>query len=228
MEIYKITSLYRLLANNQDHPVKEEGMMHPAVQIYIWGLLTLAVQMLGGNILILLAAATILLSLRICATRFLLLLRRTRWILFSVFIIYMYSSTGEALWPQLGVFSPVVEGITDGMLQLLRLATVLAGLSILLSLLSQSKLIAGIYTLSRPLLFLGLPRERLAVRLALTLRYAESVMQDTASNWRGSFEYLLSPLPPVPGFIELHVAPFSLRDWLLLAVVSAVLLGVIL
>ena len=202
--------------------------MHPAVQIYIWGLLTLAVQMLGGNILILLAAATILLSLRICATRFLLLLRRTRWILFSVFIIYMYSSTGEALWPQLGVFSPVVEGITDGMLQLLRLATILAGLSILLSLLSQSKLIAGIYTLSRPLLFLGLPRERLAVRLALTLRYAESVMQDTASNWRGSFEHLLAPLPSVPGFIELHVAPFSLRDWLLLAVVSAVLLGVIL
>lgn len=200
-------------------------MLHPAVQIYMWCLLTLAMQILGGWLLIMLAVVTILLSFRISAVRFLLLLRRTRWILFSVFILYMYTSPGEALWPQLGIFSPVVEGITDGMLQLLRLATVLAGLSVLLSLLSQSQLIAGLYALSRPLLFLGLPRERMAVRLALTLRYAETAMQETASNWRDSFEHMLAPIPSAPELIELHVAPFSRRDWLLLVVVSAAALG---
>lgn len=216
-------SLRRHEGSKPGHFVKEEEMLHPAVQIYIWCLLTLAAQMLGGQLLLLLAGATILASLRMCGAMFLFLLRRTRWILLSVSIIYMYTSPGEALWPQLGVVSPVVEGIWDGLSQLLRLATVLAGLSILLTSLSQSQLIAGLYTLSRPLVFLGLPRERVAVRLALTLRYAERAMQDTASSWRGSFEYLLAPMPALPELIELHVARLSRCDWMLVAAPAALL-----
>jgi hypothetical protein len=71
----------------------------------------------------------------------------------------------------------------------------------------------------------GLSRERVAVRLALTLRYAESAMQGTASNWRVSIEQMLAPVQVAPGFIELHVYPFSGRDWLLLVAVSVALLG---
>lgn len=201
-------------------------MPHPAIQIYIWVCLTLAAQMLHGYALMLLTGMMIVFSFRICAVRFFFLLRRTRWILFSMFLIYAYTSPGGTLWPQLGVFSPVADGMVDGLLQLSRLLTVLAGLSILLTFLSQSQLIAGLYTLSRPLSLFGLSRERIAVRLALTLRYAESAMLDTASNWRGSIEHLLTPIPVAPGFIELHVASFARRDWLLLAAASAALLGI--
>ena len=226
MDISKKPILHKQLSSKQGLPVLREGMPHPAVQIYFWVCLTLTTQILHGYALTLLAGILFALAFSICAARFFFLLRRTRWILFSVLLIYAYTSPGDALWPQLGAFSPVTEGVVDGLLQLSRLVTVLAGLSILLTLLSQSQLIAGLYILSRPLCIFGLSRERIAVRLALTLRYAESAMQDTASNWRGSIEHLLAPMQLVPGYIELNIAPFSWRDWLLVAAASAALLGI--
>jgi len=225
MDMLKNIALRKPCSGKQEYPAEGEGMPHPAVQIYIWFCLTLAVQMLGAYALVLLAGILIVFSFRICASRFILLLRRTRWILFSVFLIYAYTSPGESLWPHLGVLSPVAEGVEYGLLQLLHLLAVLAGLSILLTLLSQQQLIAGLYTLSRPLSLLGVPRERFAVRLALTLQYAESAMQDAASNWRGSIEQLLAPPPVTPGYIELQLIPFARRDGLLAAAVSAALLG---
>lgn len=201
-------------------------MPHPAVQIYIWICLALLVQMLHGYLLLLLAASLLAFAFTICRERLLALLLRTRWIFISVLIIYAYSSPGQALWPQLGVLSPVADGVVAGLMQALGLSTMLAGLAILLTLLSQSQLVAGLYTLSAPLHYLGLERERIAVRLALVLDYAERVMQDTAKNWRGSIEHLLAPQPGGPGYIDLHVVPFSRRDWMLFAAVSAALFGV--
>lgn len=209
-----------------DQAVQREGWLHPAVQIYIWLCLTLLVPMLSTYALIFLAGMMTVFAMNLCPKRFSIMLRRTRWILISVFLIYAYTSPGDALWPQLGLLSPVSDGFSDGLVQLLRLIIVLAGVSILLSLLSQSQLIAGLYILSRPLSYLGFSRDRLAVRLALTLRYAERAMQETDSNWRDSIEYLLAPVPVAPGFIELDVDQFTLRDWLLLAAATAALLGV--
>lgn len=227
MEISYKALLHKLGMSKQHCPVDDKGNLNPAVQIYVWLCLALATQILNVQFLMLMAVLTILLSIRICAVRlFLILLRRTRWVLFSLILIYAYTSPGEALWPQLGAFSPVADGVADGLLQLLRLLTVLAGLSILLVSLSQAQLIAGIFILLRPLTFLGFSRDRVAVRLALTLRYAESAMQETCSNWRGSMECLLAPMPVEHGFVELHVAQFTRLDWLLLAAASAALLGV--
>jgi hypothetical protein len=226
MDMLKNIFLRKPYPGNQEYSAQGEAMPHPAVQIYIWLCLILAVQMLGAYAVVMLAGILIVFSFRICASRFFFLLRRTRWVLFSVFLIYAYTSPGESLWPHLGVLSPVAEGVEYGLLQLLHLLAVLAGLSILLTLLSQQQLIAGLYTLSRPLSLLGVPRERFAVRLALTLHYAESAMQDTASNWRGSIEQLLAQLPLTPGYIELQLVPFTRRDGLLTATVSAALLGI--
>jgi len=209
-----------------EQAVQGEGWPHPAVQIYIWVCLTLLAPMLDTLALILLAGMMTVFAMNLCPKRFSLLLRRTRWILISVFLIYAYTSPGDALWPQLGWLSPVAEGFADGLLQLLRLLAVLAGVSILLSLLAQAQLIAGLYILSRPLSYLGFSRERVAVRLALTLRYAEGAIQETASNWRDSIGHLLAPVPVDPGFIELNVEQLTRRDWLLLAAASALLLVV--
>jgi hypothetical protein len=218
--------LCRQNSGKQEYTARGEEMPHPALQIYIWFCLILAVQMLGVYALVMLAGILIVFSFRICAARLFSLLRRTRWILLSVFLIYAYTSPGESLWPHLGVFSPVAEGVEYGMLQLLRLLAVLAGLSILLTLLSQAQLIAGLYTLCRPLSFLGVSRERFAARLALTLHYAESAMQDTATNWRGSIEQLLAQLLLTPGYIELQLVPFNRRDGLLAVAASAAVFGV--
>jgi len=201
-------------------------MLHPAVQIYIWICFALATQMLDGYVLAVVAATVILLSLRICAVRFLYLLRRTRWILASLFVIFAYTSPGDAMWPQWGIFSPGAEGVEQGLLQLSRLLALLAALSILLSRLSQLQLIAGLYVMSRPLAMFGLSPERMAVRLALTLRYADSAMRQTAGTWREGLDGLLAPEPVAAEIIELHVDGYSWRDWLVLATASAGLLGI--
>jgi energy-coupling factor transport system permease protein len=219
-------ALCRQNSGKQEGNALGEKMPHPALQIYIWFCLTLAVQMLGAYSLIPVAGILIAFAFRMCAARFFFLLRRTRWILFSMFLIYAYTSPGEVLWPHLGIFSPVAEGVEYGLKQLLHLLAALAGLSILLTLLSQTQLIAGLYMLCRPLSLLGVSRERFAVRLALTLRYAESAMQDTATSWRGSIEQLLAQLPLTPGYIELQLIPFTRRDGLLAVAASVAMIGV--
>lgn len=151
-----------------------------------------------------------------CAGHLLTLLRRTRWIMASLLLIYAYATPGEAVWASLAQFSPTIEGINDGLLQSGRLIFMLAGLSLLLSLLSQQQLISGLYTLCYPLQLIGLSRERLAVRLALTLHYAESALHNTSSSWRGNMEHMLAPPPVAQQMIELHTKPFTWRDGLLL------------
>ncbi|MBI5889888.1 MAG: hypothetical protein HZB47_04330 [Nitrosomonadales bacterium] len=199
---------------------------HPAVQILLWVLLALLAQRLQPLALLVFAAVLFGLALRLCRKQLLSLLRRTRWILFSLLLIYAYTTPGVALLAQLGVVSPTREGLLDGMLQLGRLVSVLSGLAILLELLPQTQLISGLYSLAYPLRWLGLSRERIAVRLALTLEYAESAMGDTAKDWRSTISAALQPSATGAEHIELALQPLGTIDALLLLASAAVLTGV--
>ncbi len=199
---------------------------HPAVQILVWMLLALLAQRLQALALLALCAVLFGLALKLCAKQLLSLLRRTRWIFFSLLLIYAYTTPGAALWPQLGIFSPTHEGLLDGVLQLGRLISVLSALAILLELLSQTQLISGLYSLAYPLRWLGLSRERIAVRLALTLEYAESAMRDTASDWKATIADAMRPSTSGATHIELRLQAFRLVDVLLLVASAAVLIGV--
>jgi energy-coupling factor transporter transmembrane protein EcfT len=196
---------------------------HPAVLILLWICLTIAMQPMHAPALLLSGGALAAAALKLSAGRLFILLRRTRWIMFSLLLIYGYATPGTAVWMQGGMFSPTYEGLADGLLQLCRLVFALAGLSIVLGMLSRQQLVGGLYVLAYPLRYVGLSRERMAVRLALTLHYAESAMLDTASDWRGSIERMLEPVAPAQRDIELHAAPFTLRDGLLLVAGAVVL-----
>ncbi len=200
-------------------------MPHPAVQILVWVLLALLVQRMQPLALLALSAALFAIALRLCARQLLSLLRRTRWILFSLLLIYAYTTPGTSWWPQLGLASPTREGLLDGLLQLGRLLSVLSGLAILLELLPQALLISGLYTLAYPLRWLGLSRERIAVRLALTLEYAESAMRDTAGDWRQTIRDAMLPAASAAEHIELRLQRFGLVDGLILVSGAAVLAG---
>ena len=89
---------------------------HPAVQILVWMLLALLAQRLQPLALLVLAALLFGLALRLCRKQLLSLLRRTRWILFSLLLIYAYTTPGAALWSMFGVVSPSREGLLDGLL----------------------------------------------------------------------------------------------------------------
>jgi energy-coupling factor transport system permease protein len=171
-----------------------------------------------------LAAVLIFVALKAHSHRMLGLLRRTRWILVSLLVIYAFLTPGDAVW-SLPFPSPTREGLQDGLMQLSRLLCVLAGLSILLTSLSQERLISGLYIFSYPLRYIGVSSERIAVRLALTLRYAERAMQETAKDWRSSIEHALIPENEHEAIFELPVQMPSLIDVLILIIISVVFFG---
>jgi len=198
---------------------------HPAVQLLVWMSFALLAQRLQSLALLALSACLFGLALKVSAEKLLSLLRRTRWILFSLLMIYAFTTPGSAIFPLLGVVSPTREGLLDGLLQLGRLLSVLSGLAILLALLSLTQLISGLYALAYPLSWFGLSRERIAVRLALTLEYAESAMRGTASDWKATIRDALQPAAMGAAHIELRLQAFGMADAVLLLVSAAVLVG---
>lgn len=191
----------------------------------LWILLVLLAQHWQPGVLLVVCAVSCGIALRLCAGQFLGLLKRTRWIAFSLLLIYAYATPGAALWSQLGSFSPTIEGLLDGLLQLGRLLCALSSLAVLLASLSQERLISGLYSLAYPLRFFGLSRERFAVRLALTLEYAENSMRDAVGDWRATIERSLQAGATGAAHIELQRQRYGLIDALLLAAGLALIIG---
>lgn len=199
---------------------------HPAVQIFVWVLLALIAQHLQPLALLVMCGALLVLAMSLSGGKLLSLLQRTRWVLISLLLIYTYAIPGKSILPSLGQLSPTYDGLLDGLLQLGRLLTVLSGLAILLELLKPVQLISGLYTWAYPLRWFGLSRERVAVRLALTLQYAETAMGETASDWRAAIAGAIYPLPDVDRHTELERQAISVGDVLLLVAGIVVLIGV--
>lgn len=199
--------------------------MHPATLILMWcvsvvlfSTLPLFAMLAAAGVMLLLAAVSSLLRLK-------QLLRRTRWIMLSLLWVYAYTTAGQPLISSWGGWSPTLEGLGDGVLQLSRLLAALSGLAILLHQLHRSELIAGLYQLFIPLQWLGIARERLAVRLALTLQYAEIALlreqNSSVFGIEGLFQTLEKNSLPPPGahthYIEIHASRFGYWDAFLLS-----------
>ncbi len=168
-------------------------LIHPALQISTWCLLISWMQRLDFYSLLFMAGVMLFISAYFAARQLVQLLRRTRWILLSLLVIYAYATPGQAALPILGDWSPVREGLQDGTAQLLKLLVALASLAILLEKLSRLQLIAGLYSLFAPLKLLGVSRERCAIRLALTLHYAELAMRRKNTHWQEALHDLFEP-----------------------------------
>lgn len=196
---------------------------HPAAQILAWCLLVATLQALGPGTLLVAAGLILFATFAASGRKFLHLLRRTRWIMLSLLLIYAYSTPGQALWQRLGAFSPTYEGMTDGTLQLLRLLAALGGLAMLLDRLHRQQLIAGLYTLFAPLRLIGVSRERAAVRLALTLHYAEVAMMRGTQGWQDTLRGLFEAHGDIERHMELPLYRFAFGDACLLGGALAVL-----
>lgn len=191
---------------------------HPAAQILTWCMLIVALQVLVPGALLAASGSILLGAFLVSGRRFVLLLRRTRWVMLSLLLIYAYSTPGLALFHDLGMLSPTREGLTDGILQLTRLLASLAALAILLEHLHRDRLISGLYTLFAPLQWLGMSRERMAVRLALTLHYAEVTMLRGSSDWPATLRGLLTRHDEPKREMSLLLFGFGIHDALLLIV----------
>lgn len=173
-------------------------------------------QIMAPDALLMATSSILLGAFALSGKKFIQLVRRTRWIMLSLLLIYAYSTPGQPLSDMLGLFSPSREGVSDGVLQLARLLAALAGLAILLERLHRQQLVAGLYTIFAPLHWLGMPRERAAVRLALTLHYAELAMLRGRGRWQDILNSLFEPHHETTRQIELPLYRFAPGDVLLM------------
>jgi len=113
------------------------------------------------------------------------LMRRYKWFYLVMLLIFVFNTPGQhfAHWPY-DLVKPTYEGLQQGVEQVLRIALMLAALSLLLARNSMQQLISSIYCLAQPLTYLGLDVRRFAARLWLTLHYVEGqdVRADKSSS----------------------------------------------
>jgi energy-coupling factor transport system permease protein len=142
------------------------------------------------------ALAILLLAVLLAANVLLRLLRRTRWLLLTVFVLFAWMTPGMPV-PALPGAS--LDGLLQGAEQLSRLLVSLAMVAILLGRMSIDHLLVACHGLLRPLHHLGLNIDRFILRLALTLRQIDR------------------PDEGFPATISLQAPPWRFRDLAFLA-----------
>ena len=97
------------------------------------------------------------------------MLRRMRWFLFSILIIFCWFTPGVPIvsWSALSGWLPTVEGLSSGLLRVMALVLVIASVNLLLRSLSRDELLAAIYFIVQPLRLIGVRAEKVALRMTL-------------------------------------------------------------
>lgn len=150
--------------------------LHPATAIALWLFFVVWLEFVPPTLLSLATLALLPWLHGVTLAQFLRYLRRTRWLLFSLLAIYAYTLPGENVSSMLGSLSPSVHGLEHGALRLARMILLLAALSALMTRIPRNGLLLGIYRILSPLQLFGVNAERIAVRLWLTLYYAEAAL----------------------------------------------------
>lgn len=144
---------------------------HPASLILL-GLATLAAASSREGMALVLACLGLTLLARVAASSHLrLLLRRSRWLLLTMLVLFGWLTPGTPL-PSIPGASQ--EGLLLAAASIARLLIALATVALILKVLSAPELVAGMRSLLAPLALLNISRDRIAVRLALTLNEVES------------------------------------------------------
>ncbi len=152
---------------------------HPAVWLAGWGAAALLLQSLELHWLAVLSAPTFALVGRYAAPEALRLIRRARWLLLTVAVLFVIATPGERLPGLAGASGLSFDGFALAAEHVLRLLLLLTTLAWLLRALGHDGLIAGLHCLLQPL---GRMRDRIVVRLLLALTYVET--EQPGRNWR--------------------------------------------
>ena len=184
--------------------------MHPTLRILALIFLAIVSQRLPVGALAIMFMVIIGVGWHWYRPALLRMIRRSRWLLLTMMLIFSYTTPGEFVhgWP--AEVSPTYEGLLAGTLQVLRLLTMLAGLVILLGTTARAELMAGIFSLLKPFRYFGLSAERVTARLWLTLHYVEEASPVRKSRW-SMLESLEDDLPPAHP-VQLHIRVFTWRD----------------
>jgi energy-coupling factor transporter transmembrane protein EcfT len=188
------------------------SMFHPATRIAVWILFAAGVAMARWQWLV---AFGLLLAAWLGLTRppnLLPMVRRARWLLLSLVLVYALATPGAGLhiWEGGPGFSH--DGLSLGLVQAGRIVLMIGALALLLAATPADELVVGLWVLLRPLAPLGLDPQRVALRLALTLEYAQRRGSPRRGDWRNALVSALEPESGTGTPVRLARIPFSWRD----------------
>lgn len=184
--------------------------IHPAVLLLLWVASVIVVQPLQMPALLWLALGVLPVCAGRAGRRTWLLVRRARWLLVSIAVLFALSTPGERIPGLAGDLGLTVDGMKLAGEHVLRLLLLLASLALLHQHLGTGGLMTGLHWLLAPLAIGRNLRERIVVRLMLVLNYVEGA---PASGWR---EWLNADITE-PERLDLAVASARRLDWALLA-----------
>jgi hypothetical protein len=169
-------------------------ILHPASLLLGWFAVALVLQWLPLPTLTLMAGILFPAVLRYASQRFLALLRKARWLLLSIGLLFALATPGSDLPGLAGAIGLTDAGVALAATHVLRLCLLLALLALMLEHLGIPALVAGLYHLLAPL---GKIRERIALRLLLVLEYVEQgKVHDPWRDWLRP-ETMLAEYPPL-------------------------------
>ena len=157
--------------------------MHSGVLILLWLGGVTFIQFVSPESLLIVTTALALAAARCCPDRSMLLLRRIRYLLLAIVIVFAGLTPGEALfvdWPEL---SPSREGVVLALEHAGRILSVVFCVSILMQSMSISRLVGGLHALLRPFEVVGFPADRVAVRTLLVLTYVNAERVPDWKTW---------------------------------------------
>ena len=144
---------------------------HPASLILLGLAALVAASSREGMALLFGGLGLTLMALLLAPSRLHFLLRRSRWLLLTMLVMFVWLTPGT---PLASIPGASQEGLLLAAENLSRLLIALSTVALVLKELPPAELVAGMRSLLAPLGLLKISRDRVAVRLALTLNEVES------------------------------------------------------
>jgi len=195
--------------------------LHPTTLILAWIGFALALSAFGLNAMAVASVVVAGLMAINGVARCWQLVRRTRILILALLLVYLFATPGVPLFAGWDRAYPTWEGLQAGSIQAWRLLLLVSALAVLLSYLSRQQLLAGIYVLLLPFKPLGVPVAKFAVRLCLTLQYAESA--SPAESLSARWDSALSITQDQISHLQLDIPNFGLQDFVFACIYSVIL-----
>lgn len=188
--------------------------MHPVIRIVL--LIVLGGVLAPGQPHVVIASAAAVISLYVVTGTShwrpaWQLLRRMRWLFISIIGFYLWLTPGQPLWDSASAWVPTVQGLFEGSTRILALVTLALAVNVLLQTTSRDALVGAVLWLARPLRWVGVAPERLAVRLALVFEVVGNVQVFYATQKSG-VDGRAAPVRIADAFVALFVKTLQHAD----------------
>jgi hypothetical protein len=190
---------------------------HPATLLFAWGGFVAMLQALPPDALGWIAAILLPLAIFVARRRVMALVRRTRWLLISIAILFAFATPGQRLPGIGGDLGITFDGLLLAAEHLLRLLLLLASLAAVHERLGTTGMMMGLHWLLGPLGQWRTLRERIVVRTLLVLDQVENAPVSTWREWLKGDTAERSQL-------SLTVGSLRAVDWLVLASLVMIIL----